>query len=225
MPGRPSARRPRLSRSVPLGFRRERAGDRAVQARPAGVLPGRRGHRAVATHAGPRGRLHRLADRRLPVRAAADGGTDGLRDEPDHGGGGGPARRAGRPRPRGGLDPVRGPRAAAGRDRRAGPCRSDRPDPEGLRRAHPARAGPRPARRGARGRGDRRRLAEPPADPGAVADGRLRRGGPVRHPGDDRVGRARVRPGRAAQPQALHLRAGRPGHRRAGRPRTPRRCT
>ncbi len=49
--------------------------------------------------------------------------------------------------------------------------------------------------------------------------------GPVRHPRHDGLRRARLRLARAAQPQAVHLRARRPGDRRRLRHATPRRCT
>ena len=49
----------------------------------------------------------------------------------------------------------------------------------------------------------------------ALLQGGHRRGrGHLRHPRHHGVGRARLRPGRAAQPQAVHLRARRPGDRR-----------
>ena len=71
----------------------------------------------------------------------------------------------------------------------------------------------------------RLRLAHPPAGRAllkARARGRPRR---PRHPGHGRVGRARVEERRAAQPQEVHPRVRRAGHRRAGAPRTPPRCT
>ena len=62
--------------------------------------------------------------------------------------------------------------------------------------------------------GDGRRIAVAAADQGVrqVRGGRGRRH--VRHPRDDRLGRARLVAVRAAEPQGVHLRARRAGHRR-----------
>ena len=98
----------------------------------------------------PRGRRHLLGDRRLPLRAAAHGLGHGRRRQPGHRHRDRPARRRRRAQPRGPLDPLRGPRAAARRDRRA--RRTRRPPcgmqeiyaepikPELVGRAHPPRS-------------------------------------------------------------------------------------
>ena len=60
----------------------------------------------------------------------------------------------------------------------------------------------------------------------AVPQGRRRRRRrPVRHPRHHRLRRARLRAGRAAEPQAVHLRPRRPGHRRRLRHLHRPRCT
>ena len=109
------------------------------------------------------------------------------------------------------------PTAQLSRDRRARPRRRDGPDAADLRRADQARAhhrAPAPAARGRR-HGGRRAVAA--AHPAALEDRRRRRRRPLRHPWHDGLGRARLGPRRAAQPQALHLRARRARHRRRRR--------
>ena len=92
------------------------------------------------------------------------------------------------------------------------------------RRGHPAAAGDllradlrRPDRAQDRGdqvrRGDDRGAAVAAADRPLPQGGPRRRGRHLRDPRHHGVGRARLGPGRAAQPQAVHLRARHPGHR------------
>ena len=66
----------------------------------------------------------------------------------------------------------------------------------------------------ARRRHHRRRRAVAAADEGVRPVGDRRRPRPLRHPRHHSLGRACLRPGRAAQPQAVHLRARRARHRR-----------
>ena len=126
-----------------------------------------------------------------------------------------PARRPRRPQPRGALDPLRRPAAAARRDRRPATARA------ATARLQEIYAEPiQPELIAARI--EEMRDAGVTVAGGAVAaahravreDRGRRRRRPVRHPRHDGLRRARVRPGRAAQPQAVHLRARRAGHRR-----------
>ena len=92
--------------------------------------------------------------------------------------------------------------------------RRDPADAGDLRRADQGRADHRAAAADARRRGHRGRQPVAAADQG-VRQVRRRRGRRhVRDPGHDGVGRARVEPGRAAEPQGVHLRARRPRDRR-----------
>ena len=112
------------------------------------------------------------------------------------------------------MDPLRGPVAAARGGRRPARCGRDRPTAGDLRRADQARADHPPAQRDARLRGHRGRLALAAAHQG-VRQGRGRRGRRhVRDPRYDGLRRARLQPGRAAEPQGVHLRARRAGDRR-----------
>ena len=97
---------------------------------------------------------------------------------------------------------------------RAARPRRDRRLQEIYARADPARPDVPAGQGDARGRRHRRRRAVAAADQGVRPVGDRRRARPVRHPRHHGLGRARVGPGRAAQPQAVHLRARRAGHRR-----------
>ena len=96
------------------------------------------------------------------------------------------------------LDEDERNRAAAGDLRRADQGGADRGADQG----------------GARRGRHRRRRAVPAAHRAVLQGRRGRRGRHVRHPRHHRLGRARLRPGRAAEPQAVHLRTRRPGDRR-----------
>ncbi len=112
------------------------------------------------------------------------------------------------------MDAVRGPAAAARRDRRAARRDRDPPSPGDLRGSDQGGADRAADQGGARLGCDHRRRALPAADR-AVLQGRgRRRGGHLRHPRHHRLRGARLRRRRAAEPEAVHLRAGRPGHRR-----------
>jgi hypothetical protein len=116
-----------------------------------------------------------VADRRLPLRDPGHRRADGLGDVPGQCHHVRPAGRNAGARPRGPVDALRRPRAAARRDRGPRPGPGDEPDAADVRRAHPARAHrvpPQgdPGRRGHRGRGP-----EPAAHPAAL-EGRRRRG-------------------------------------------------
>ena len=189
-------------------------GDRARQERQAGLLPGRDRPGAVPPDQGSRGGLDRLADRRLPVRAAAGRMPHGQRGVAAHGDRDRQARRPGRARPGRAVDQVRGPGTAAGRDRRTGRARGHPPAADDLRRADQGRPDRAQDRGDPRGRGHHRRPAVAAAHRAVLQDGHRRRRGHLRDPRHHGLGRACVRPGRAAQPQAVHLRAGRAGHRR-----------
>ena len=127
----------------------------------------------------------------------------------------GRARRARGAQPRGAVDPLRGPRAAARRDRRAsttprsrGGCRRSttrpiRPELVAARIAEVRAAGVTVA--AALSPQRTAQLWKTVVDAGV--DLFVIRGTTVSR-------RARVRPGRAAEPQAVHLRARRAGHRR-----------
>ena len=200
--------------------------DRSCQAGPPRVLVRRHRHRAEPPHPRPRGGLGRLADRRLPVRAPGRRRADGLGDVAGDRDRVRQARRPRRARPGGSVDPVRRPASRCWRS--SAGCDGAGARPGGCRRSTPNRpAGPdrRAARRDPRRRRDRRRRAVAAADRGSWPGGRRRRGRPVRDPGYDGLGRARLRPGRAAEPQAVHLRARRAGDRRRLRRRTRPRCT
>ena len=152
-------------------------------------------------------------------------GADGLGDVAADGHRARQARRPAGARPRGPVDPLRGPDAAPRRDRRLDPALATARMQEIYAEDDPARAHHRAAARGPRRGRHRRRRAHPAAHPAALEDRRRRRRRPVRHPRHDGLGRARLRPRRAAQPQAVHLRARRPGHRRRRGAPTRRRCT
>ena len=140
-----------------VGCAGDRDRDRTRQARPPGLFLRRHRHRAVAPHARPRGGLGRLADRRLPLRPAGHRGADGLGDVPPDGHRPRPARRPAGARPRGAVDPLRGPHTAARRDRHARPGAGDDPDAGDLPRGDPARA-----RHRAAARDPRRRVSPSP---------------------------------------------------------------
>ena len=106
------------------------------------------------------------------------------------------------------------PAAAARRDRRAGRRRRDPPAAGDLRRADQGGAD-RAADQGGRAAGVSPRRRALPAAHRAVLQGRRgRRRGHLRHPRHHGLRRARLGPGRAAEPEAVHLRARRAGHRR-----------
>src|SRR5579875_3087156 len=155
-----------------------------------------------------------MADRRLPVRAAPGHRADGQRGLPGDRDRDRQAGRAAGARRGGDLDQVRRSGAAARRDRRARRRGRDRPAAGDLRRAGQGGADRAADRGDPGGRGDDRRPALAPADDPLPQGGDRRwrgfRGDPRYHS----LRRARLQPGRAAQPQALYLRAGRPGDRR-----------
>ena len=122
--GEPPARRPddRRGPELPLaiGGRRceRRRRDRPRQARPARVRVRRHRDRAEPAHPRPPGGLGRLADRRVPLRAADRRRAHGQRRVTGDRDRDRAARWPRRARPRGALDPVRRPGAAARRARR-----------------------------------------------------------------------------------------------------------
>ena len=93
----------------------------------------------VAAHPRPRGGQRRLADRRLPVRAADAGRADGLGDVAGDRDRVRPARRARGAQPRGALDPLRRPEPTC--STRSPACRAPTP-PAGCRRSTPSRSSP-----------------------------------------------------------------------------------
>jgi len=109
------------------------------------------------------------------------------------------------------VDPVRGPRAAARRGDGAGRAGRHPAAAGDVRRADlrgPHRA---PDRGDRQGRSDHRGQPVAAAHREVLQGGRGRGRGHLRDPRHHGVGRARLRPGRAAQPEAVHLRARRPG--------------
>ena len=178
----------------------------------------RRGRdRSVEAHARPRGRLDRVGDRRLHIPVADDGERDGRgglavdrdRDRED--------RRARLLEPRGSVDPVRGARPVYEEI-------ASLPDEKATRRMQEIYA--EPIKEELIGR----RIEEikaggvttcaslTPAAGRAVREARARRGARrPRDPGDGGLGRARLEPTRAAQPEGVHPRVRHPGHRRGMR--------
>ena len=86
----------------------------------------------------------------------------------------------------------------------------------GLRRAGQARPDRRPDQGDARRRGDHGRAGLAAAHACSSRRRPRRRRRPAGHPGHDRLRRARDHPGRRAQPQGVHRRPRRPGHRGRG---------
>ena len=169
----------------------------------------------VAAHPRPRGGQRRLADRRLPVRAAGAGRPHGLGDVA------GDRDRASASSAGSACSTSRG----SGRGTTTRPtCSRRSPGCTGgdaTRRMQEIYAEPIKAelitarlKRDPRRRRDGGRLAVAAADQGVRQGRGRRRGRHVRHPRHHRQRRARLLPGRAAQPQGVHLRARRPGHRR-----------
>ena len=208
----------RLTGSVgasPIDCAGDRDRDRPGQARPPRLLLRRRRDRALAAHPRPRGGQHRLADRRLPLRAPGPGRADGLGDV---------ARDRDRVRPGSvasacSTSRASGPGTTTRRRcwRRSRPC----PGADATARMQEIYAEPiKPELITERLRQMR--------DAGVTVAGSLspqrtkefaktrrrRRRRHVRHPRHHGLRRARLAPGRAAEPQGVHLRARRPGHRR-----------
>ena len=195
--------------------RRDRDRDRPGQAGPPRVRLRRRGDRALAAYPRPRRGQHRLADRRLPVRAAGPGRADGLGDV------------AGDRRSRSAGSAG----SACSTSRGSGPATTTRtPLLEEVTGLHGEQATARmqeiytepikaeliterlrEMREAGRHRG---RLAVAAADPGVRQDRGRRGRRHVRHPRHDGQRRARLLAGRAAEPQGVHLRARRAGDRR-----------
>ena len=150
--------------------------------------------RALAAHPRPRGGLGRLADRRLPLRAADPGRADGLGDVPADRDRLRQARRPRRARPRGPLDPVRRPEPTCSP---RSPGSTGRGPPRRLQEIYAEPIKPelitarlqemRDVRR------HRRRLAVAAAHQGVRQDRRRRRLRHVRDPRHDGVRRARLR--------------------------------
>ena len=155
-----------------------------------------------------------MGDRRLHVPAADDGERDGRRGIAGHRRGDRGAWRLGLPEPRGPLDPVRGPGADLRRDRRA-PRREGDPTHAGALRGADQRGADRPSRRGDQGgRRHELRLAHAAARGEVRADRARGRPRHPRDPGHGGLGRARLDPARAAQPEEVHPRVRYPGDRR-----------
>ena len=136
----PSRSGPRDQGPASIGCSGDGDRDRPRQARAPRVLLRRHRDRPEPPHARPRRGQHRLADRRLPVRAADRGRPDGLGDVAGDRGRARPPRRSRGPQPGRTLDAVRRPGRRARRDRLA--RRRDRrtPDAGDVRRAGQGRA-------------------------------------------------------------------------------------
>ena len=180
--------------------------DRDRQVRAPGLRVRRHRDRAQPAHARSRRRRHHLGGRRVPLRAADDGGRHGRRGVARFRDRDRSPRRHRVPQPRGSLDALRGSRADLRGDRVAARGEVDAAHARALRRADQARAhsGPHPRDQGRRPHGLRvAHAAAGRAIRQARARRRSRSARRARHRG---VGRARVEGPRApaAQPQEVH---------------------
>ena len=167
-------------------------------------------------HPRRRRRLDGVAARRVPLQDPVRGAPERRHDEPGLGGGAGPPRRPRRAQRRGPVDPLRGPDA---RSSRSSPTLDE--DAPATRRLQEVYAEPiqpeliaervRQIREG----GVTVAVRVSPAAHARAGAGHPRRGRRhPRHPGHDRLGRARLDHRRAAQPQGVHRRPRPAGHRR-----------
>ena len=212
--GSPRRWRARDVGGAPIGCPGDRDRDRPGQARPPRLLLRRHRDRALAAHPRPRGGQHRLADRRLPLRHPGARRPDGLGHVARDRHRARPARRPRGAQPRGPVDALRRPDRlleeiagleGADATRRMQEIYTEPIKPElitarlqQIRDAGVTVAG----------------SLSPQRTKELVEDRRRRRRRHVRHPRHHRQRRARPQPGRAAQPQGVHLRARRARHRR-----------
>ena len=207
------------------GGRRRGSRDRTRQEGASGLRLRRHRDRPVQAHARPGRRGHRLEARRPPARAAAPRLRDGRRRLAAHRGRDRQARRARRPEPRGDLLRYADADAQLERVAKFSPSEATR----GMQKIYAKPVEPEligAARPRDQGRRRPRRLrAHPAAGRGVLPDrprGRARR---PRHPGDGRLGRARLRERRRAQPEGVHREPRHPRGRRRLRVLPLARCT